>query len=128
MIDVSNISKASDAWGPDMPRWISLLADAADRLGQKAAGAAIGRSGGFVSRVLRNDYPGNLGRSEALTVARFGSASVDCPEFGDIPHESCRSNRRRKGPPANFLQRRFADACPTCPHNPDIIKETSDVH
>jgi hypothetical protein len=122
MIEISNIVKAREAWGADMPRWIALLADYADRKGQKAAGDIIGRSGGFVSRVLRNDYPGNLERSEALILTRFDTASVDCPEFGDIPHESCRSNRRRKGPPANFLQRRFADVCPNCPNNPDVLK------
>ena len=123
MSEMTNMIKAEEAWGDALPNWVKLLAAAADQLGQKAAGTAIGRSGGFVSRVIRNDYPGNLDISAQLIEARFGSASVPCPEYGDIPHDSCRRNRRRKGPATNFLQRRFAESCPRCPLNPDIIKE-----
>lgn len=119
----TNIDKARECWGEDMPAWVGLLATVADRDGQKAAGKAIGRSGGFVSRVVRNDYPASTAEAEQLVLARFGNEDIDCPEFGPIPRASCLRNRRRTLPPANHLQRRFAEACPACPLNPDIKED-----
>lgn len=120
MKDLSNLDRARLCWGEDLPDWIALLAGAADRLGQKRAGEVIGRSGGYVSRVLRADYPGDMAEAEALCRAHFSSTDVECPEFGRIPQASCFRNRRHAGERANFMRRRFADACPTCPLNPDI--------
>lgn len=122
--DLSNLEKATLCWGDPVPEWVRLLAIAADKTGQKTAGAAIGRSGGYVSRVLRNDYPASYAEAEQLVSARFGNAEIICPEFGPIPKASCLRNRRRTGKPGNFLERRFALACPDCPLNPDI-KEPS---
>ena len=105
MIWSSNLDKARAAWGHDVPNWVMLLATAADRLGQRAAGKAINRSGGYVSRVLSADYPGNLAEAEQIVTAAFGNAEVNCPEFGPIPHKSCLQNRRRTGTPTTFLNR-----------------------
>ena len=115
----TNVMRAEAAWGTDMPGWVQLLAQAADRLGQKAAGELIGRSGGYVSRVLRNDYPGDMAEAERIVLAKLSHTDVQCPEFGLIPQSSCFRNRRQAGDRSTFLRRRFADACPQCRLNPD---------
>lgn len=119
----TNLSNAREAWGADFPAWVELLATYADRNGQKAAGAKIGRSGGYVSRVVRRNYTGSYAEAEQLVVARLGDGNVVCPEFGEISRASCLRNRRRTAPPTNFLQRRFSEACPACPLNPDIQED-----
>lgn len=125
MIDPTNLEKARLAWGVDLPDWVRLLATAADRLGQRAAGARIARSGGLVSRIINNSYGALTTEIEQRVSAVFGNSQVACPELGSIPHISCLATRRRKAAPVNAVQRHMADACPLCPLNPDLKKELS---
>lgn len=122
MIDISNLEKAAASWGDCLPDWVRLLAVDADRVGQRQAGKRIGRSGGLVSRVIRNSYGAELTEIEQLVKAALGGGHVECPELGTIPQKSCLASRRRKAAPVNAIQRRLTEACPICPLNPDQEK------
>lgn len=124
--DMTNIERAAKAWGPDMPNYVRLLAEAADKLGQRGAGALIDRSSSNVSRILNAKYNAAYDEVEKLVLAAMGADKVHCPVFGSIPFSSCIRNRRRKAVPVNFLQRQFAEACPTCLHNNDVEQTEED--
>ena len=123
----NNTQRAISGWGDPLPEFIRLLANYADRCGQRGAGAKIGRSSATVSKILRNIYPASVEETKILVMAGFSAGTADCPIFGEIPLASCVRNRRRKGPPINTLQRHFAAACPNCPQNPDLNQENKDV-
>jgi transcriptional regulator with XRE-family HTH domain len=74
----SNLHKAETAWGEALPSWIRLLAETADRFGQARTAALLGRSGGFVSRLIANDYP-NAASYEARIVAALDVRSISEP-------------------------------------------------
>lgn len=115
-----NLVKAVEAWGDDCPEWIRTLANAADRSGQRTVAEKIGRSAGYVSRILSRTYPGRYDEAETLVRAAFGAEHVRCPAIGDdIPLAGCVRNRRREGPARNQLQQLFQRNCPRCPVNTD---------
>ncbi len=116
---LTNIDRAERAWGATMPEWVRLLATACDRTSQNAVGAKLGKSSGYVSRVINGNYNGDLREAEGLVRATFGSETVQCPVMGPIPLASCRQNRRRKGTAVNLLHRLWARHCPDCPNNTD---------
>lgn len=117
--DLSNLDRARVAWGPDVPRWVQLLASAADATSQRAAAERIGKSSPYVSRIIRNDYPGDMAEAEKLVRAAWGAEDVDCPLWGSIPLSSCMTARRRSAPPTNRVHHVHRRACPTCPNNLD---------
>jgi len=114
----SNLDRAADGWG-DVPEYIRLLAAACDKLGQREVGRLLGKSAGYVSRVLRRAYAGDYGEAETLIRAKFGADRVACPLFGNIPLASCVQMRRRKAPPQNHMHHALARTCPDCPNNLD---------
>lgn len=116
----TNREKAAAAWGPDAPAWVALLAGAADRTSQRAVAERLGRSSGYVSRVLSNSYPGDLAEAERQVRATFGGEEVVCPlPFGGpIPLRTCIRNRRRRTA-ANWMHLEHARVCPGCPNNTD---------
>lgn len=115
----TNAERAAMVWGDPPPRWVRLLAEACDRSSQRAVGEKIGRTGAWISRVLlRRDGP-DFAEAEQLVMARLAEARVDCPVAGDIPLTACVRNRRRRGLPASWLDRRFRHACPDCRRNTD---------
>lgn len=108
------------AWDGTPPRWIKLLADACDRESQKRVAEQLGKSGGYVNRVLYNTYAGSMAEAEKIVLARFASDRVKCPIWPEpIPRSSCMRNRRRKGPPRNQFHIMYDRACPKCPMNED---------
>lgn len=117
--DLSNLDRARAAWGADMPRWVQLLASACDTTSQREAGDRIGKSSGYISRILNNRYPGDLGEAEKLVRAAWGAEDVACPLWGPIPLRSCMAARRRTLPPQNSVHHLHRRACPTCPNNSD---------
>jgi hypothetical protein len=117
--DLSNLDRARSAWGADMPRWVQLLATACDATNQREAGEKIGRSSGYVSRVISNTYNGDLAEAEKLVRAAWGGEQVDCPIWGPIPLASCMHARRRTAPPVNLMHHQHRRHCPTCPNNTD---------
>ncbi|KQM23142.1 hypothetical protein ASE73_02645 [Sphingomonas sp. Leaf24] len=115
----TNLEKASGAWGSDLPEWVSLLANACDRTSQRAVAEQLGKSGGYVSRLINRAYAGSYPEAEQQVRARFGSDRVACPLWGEIPLSSCIRQRRRTDPPNNHMRHAAARTCPTCPNNTD---------
>jgi hypothetical protein len=116
---VANIDTARTAWGEDMPPYVRLLASACDASNQRKVADRLGRSGGWVSRVINRKYGGSYEEAETIVLAAFGNEGVVCPVFGAIPLASCVRSRRRKAPPQNQSHRWLAATCPTCPNNSD---------
>lgn len=115
-----NHTKAIAAWGVDMPEWVRLLASACDTTSQRAVAEKLGKSGGYVSRLINRCYLGSYEEAETLVRAVIGEEGVVCPIWGEtIPLTSCLRNRRRTDPPNNQALRLYAQRCPTCPNNTD---------
>jgi hypothetical protein len=115
----TNMQRAAAAWGSDMPPWIRLLASACDTANQRQVGARLGRSSGYISRILSRKYAGSYEEAEMQVRAAYGAEGVLCPLWGPIPLSSCLINRRRKAPPRNQAHHLHAATCPTCPNNTD---------
>lgn len=117
----TNLAKAAAAWGADMPEWVKLLAATCDRTSQRFVAERLGVSSPVISKVVRRCYEGgDYQEIETRVRAAFGAEEIVCPIWDQaIPLASCVRNRRRKGPPVNHDQRRYARACPTCPNNTD---------
>lgn len=119
MADTTNHQRAVAAWCGQLPEWVKLLALHADRTSQRAVADRLGKSGGYVSRLINHSYAGSYAEAERQVRATFGDERVDCPVFGAIALKTCIRSRRRKGPVINFVHRQFAAACPGCPNNTD---------
>lgn len=115
----SNVGRAIAAWGADMPPWVRLLASACDTTNQRQVGDRIGKSSGYISRILSRSYAGSYDEAEKLVRAAYGAEEVLCPLWGPIPLASCMRNRRRTAPPRNQAHHLHAATCPTCPNNTD---------
>lgn len=117
---LTNVERATEAWGADMPAWVALLAKAADATNQRMVAEKLGKSNPYVSRILRNTYPGDLAEAERQVRAVFGAEEVVCPlpHGGVISLRTCIRNRRRTKP-LNWQQLDHARACPSCPNNTD---------
>ena len=110
-----NLSTARRTWGPRLPRWIELLANACDRTSQRKVADDLQFSNSYVSRLISNSYPGDLAEAERQVLANLTSDRVDCPFWRrPIPLSSCIRARRKESPQgAIFMaQRRACDACP----------------
>jgi hypothetical protein len=126
----TNVARAVQAWGTDMPAWVRLLASACDASNQRRVGDKIGRSSGYVSRVLSRTYAGSYEEAETLVRAAYGNEDVLCPIWGSIPLASCVRARRWEGPARNQAHHLHAAHCPTCPNNTDrqaVHEEVSHV-
>lgn len=117
---ITNHQRAIEAWGPDLPEWIKLLALHADRTSQRAVADRLGKSSPYVSRIINRSYAGNYQEAENQVRSIFGEERVPCPIFGQIALKTCIRSRRRTGPAVNFLHHQFAKHCPNCPINTDI--------
>lgn len=123
-VNITNIQRATAAWGADMPSWVRLLASAADATNQRKAGEKISRNAGVISRVLSRSYAGSYPEIERLVRAAWGNEDVVCPVWNDtIPLASCMNLRRKKGFPKNVVENLYYHACPMCPNNTDIAPE-----
>ena len=115
----TNQERAVIAWGADMPAWVRLLASACDGTNQRVVGERLGKSSGYVSRLINRSYAGSYPEAERLVRATYGAEDVACPLFGPIPLSSCMRNRRRKEPPRHQAHHQYAATCPGCPNNTD---------
>lgn len=117
---LGNVAKAIAAWGDPLPEWVRMLAVACDRTNQRDVGARIGQDSSTVSKVLRRVYAGDYAEQERKVRAAFSADRVECPVTAAlIQLKTCMRNRRRQGPPREWLHRAYDAACPTCPHNTD---------
>lgn len=116
----TNVQVAVAAWGEPLPVWVRLLAIACDQSSQREVGDRLGKSSGYISRLINNKYPGDLAEAELLVRASYAADEVHCPIWNAaIPLRACISNRRRTRRPQNFAQVKYEQICPTCPHNSD---------
>lgn len=115
---MTNVERVCAAW-IDPPEWVMMLARECDKASQKRVGERLGRSGGYISRILAGLYTGSLAEAELLVRSRFSADRVDCPLFGDMPVQRCVRMRRKTGSPVNRIESQCARACPTCPINTD---------
>lgn len=118
----TNLERATRAWtapGTELPRWVRLLATACDTTNQRVVAERLGKSGGYVSRLLSRSYAGSYEEAETLVRAAYGDEDVVCPLWSAIPLSSCIRNRRRKAPPRNQAHHLHAATCPNCPINTD---------
>lgn len=108
--------KAADAHQGAPADWIVALAALADRGGLKAAGEAIGYSGGLVSQVIANKYPGDIAKVEAKTRGALLGASVDCPGAGDaMDRKTCLDWQDKPLARTSAYRVRMYHACRACP-------------
>lgn len=114
----NNRAKAVTAWGAEAPMWVLTLADACDRTNQRAVADQLGKSGGYVSRIINRSYAGSYPEAEQLVRATLSAEEVVCPLYGQMPLKTCIRNRRRPRA-VNWLHAQFAQSCPTCPNNTD---------
>lgn len=118
-VNVTNLDRAVAAWGEERPAWVRLLASACDTDNQRVVGDRLGKSSGYISRLINHSYAGSYAEAERLVRATYGEEDVHCPLFGPIPLASCLRNRRRKGPPRHQAHHQYAATCPSCPNNTD---------
>lgn len=116
---VTNVDRATAAWGPHMPAWVRLLASACDASNQRAVGDRLGKSSGYISRILSRSYGGSYQEAELTVRACYGAEDVVCPIWGAIQLATCVRNRRREGPPRNQAHHLHAANCPHCHNNTD---------
>lgn len=119
----ANMAAAIAGWGEDMPRWVRLLASACDSDNQRVVAERLGKSSGYVSRILRRVYSGSYEEAEKLVRAAYGHEDVICPLWGAIPLASCIRARRRKAVPRSQSEHEYRRTCPTCPNNTDRVME-----
>lgn len=97
-VTLTNIERATAAWGEDMPSWVRLLAAAADATNQRKAGEKISRNASYVSRIINRDYAGSYEEAERLVRAAWGNEDVLCPVWNEsIPLASCMNKPMRTG-------------------------------
>lgn len=116
----TNVEKAQEAWGGDLPQWVADLANACDRSNQRAVGERLGRSSGYVSRILSAKYTGSYEEAEQLVRSKLNAERIVCPVWdSEIMLSACIRYRRYRGVPHNHMLRTYASACPRCPNNTD---------
>lgn len=116
-----NMQAARRGWGAVLPQWVQLLAAACDRTSQQSVAERLGKSSGYISRLINNQYPGDMAEAERLVRAVYADDDVECPIWSaTIPLSACMSNRRRTLRPQNFVQRKYQILCPGCPNNTDV--------
>lgn len=121
---LSNMDRATTAWGAELPRWVRLLAEACDKANQRAVAeqmtaAGFACSSGTVSKLINRKYPASTAEPERAVLSVFSGDEVHCPLWGPIPLQSCIRSRRRKTPPRNAVHIQFDKVCPDCPNNSD---------
>jgi len=114
----SNRTKAIAAWTAEAPAWVLVLADACDKTSQRAVADQLGKSSGYVSRLISRSYAGSYPEAEQLVRATLSAEEVVCPLYGQMQLKTCIRNRRREKS-ANWMHVQFAQTCPTCPNNTD---------
>ncbi len=120
-VEPTNVDKARAAWADGVPEWVRVLAEACDRTSQRVVSTLLGRSAGYVSRVINRSYTGSYEEAEQLVRSRLAADEVICPIWGEpIPFKACMGNRRRKAAPRTQMHHAYARTCPTCPSNRDI--------
>lgn len=121
----SPLDIARAAWGDQIPDWIEVLARECAAATQRQVAEKIGRSGGLVSQVLRQKYPGDMDAIEDAVRGAFMDSTVSCPSLGTLPTNECQEwqKKARKNVRTNALRVRMLNACHACPRSQKVQKE-----
>lgn len=116
-----SLTSATEAWGGDMPDWVHMLAQMADRSSQSAVGKAIGYSPSVVNAVLKRIYNGDMAAVEQAARGRFMAMTVMCPVLGDLAAHKCLDHQKKavKFSGSSSLRVSLARWCRSgdCPHS-----------
>lgn len=113
-----NQSRCSAEWGAERPRWINLLIAACDATSQRTVADKLGRSSGYVNRLLYRNYAGSYEEAEKQVLAVFGGDTVRCPAWNTaMALATCIRERRREQ--RRGIHKVFDRYCPECPNNLD---------
>jgi hypothetical protein len=109
--------KARAAWDANLPDWVLVLAEEADRTTGAAAAARIGYSAAVVSSVIVRSYRGDLGRVEAKVRGALMGDTVDCDVLGEITRDRCLDEQKKGFASTSSVRARLYRACRgDCPH------------
>ena len=109
-----HISNAIAVWGDDIPAWVKVLADAADRLGLKSVAAKVEYSVAVITNTINRKYSGDMTKVERAVRGALMSATVECPILGTIPTNDCESHQRADFSTASPQAAKLARHCPSC--------------
>lgn len=114
-----NITKATVAWGEQLPDWIVVLAEACDMESQAAVAKRLGYSGSTVSQVLSNSYDkGDVAKFEQIVRGALMAETVICPIIGEMTRDVCLNWQKRPFSTTNSNAVRMFQACRNgCPHS-----------
>lgn len=108
------LAKAQAAWGEAMPREVRVLAEACRTQTARAVSERLGYSGGVVSMVLANKYPGDMGRFFVAIRGAFMGEVVMCPVLDEIGKDRCLSEQAKPFSATSSTRARLFHACKTC--------------
>lgn len=124
---MSALQTARQAWGDDLPDWVSVMAEACEGEGssQKKVAVTIGYSPAVVNTVLKRTYKGDLMAVKQAVEGALLHAVMQCPVLGEIQANTCLINQRKPYANTNPIRIRLYQACHgTCPHS-RLSKEKS---
>lgn len=99
-------------------RWIEILREATDKLGQVEVAKRIGYNRSVVSQVLNGKYPGDIDKVRERVEGALMGRTVDCPVLGDITIDVCIDHQSRKLSVTNPMRVQMYRACrDNCPHS-----------
>ncbi|CCO22205.1 hypothetical protein [Maridesulfovibrio hydrothermalis] len=117
MSRISAIDTAKLSWG-NPPDWILALGQTCDELkSQHQTAKRIGYSATAVNQLLKNKYPGNLGKVEDKVRAALMTDKVECPVLGEINSTQCLDTQVRPFSAASSQRVQLWKACQTCKRN-----------
>lgn len=110
---------ARDGWRGQVPDWIVALVEACDAASQARVAKRIGYAGTVISQVIRNKYPGAMGRVEERVRAIYLGGEITCPALGAIGTADCLGwrDQSRTLKSSSPLTVRMFRACRGCPRN-----------
>ena len=111
---VTNVAKATRAWGEAAPEWVLVLAEVCDQIGQTAAAKKLGTSSTVVSQALSNTYPSPLTSLEQRVRGELMKQCVACPVLGEITRRRCLDEQSRPYAATNALRVELRRTCPRC--------------
>lgn len=120
MSETPNLDRARAAWGDPLPDWVDLLARSCDASSQRRVADRLGKSNGYVNRLVSATYAGDLTEAEKLVRANLDTARIACPAFSaSITQRQCLDYRRGTRARHPGLRRHIEGICRECIHNPD---------
>lgn len=109
---------AQDAWNSETPDWVRALVGECDQSSQTSVAKKLELSPTIVSQTIRNCYPGNMARIEALVRDTYMNAPVTCVALGgEVESSTCLTWRRRaeKLTSSSPMKVMMFHACRSCP-------------